>query len=68
VAVTALVISIVAVLAAGASAFYTRVSAKADKGSLTIEQARHLQERRPDLSAIFKEDQWLQGPWNLMRL
>jgi hypothetical protein len=55
-AVAALVISIVAVLVAGASAFYARQSVAVDAGSLEIERSRRLQERRPRLSGIIKFD------------
>jgi hypothetical protein len=53
-AVAALVVSIVAILVAGISSFYADKSARIEEGSLEIERARRLQERRPCLSGIIK--------------
>lgn len=52
-ATIALVVSIVALLVAVASAGYTRRQATAAEGSLTIERERRLEERRPRLTGRF---------------
>ena len=52
-AIIALVVSIVALLVAVASAGYTRRQATAAEGSLTIERERRLEERRPRLTGRF---------------
>lgn len=57
---TALVISIVAMLIAGASAFYTRQQAQAARDTAKIDRERRLAETAPDLDATIEN----MGGWN----
>jgi hypothetical protein len=50
-ALAALIVSVVALLVSGVSAFYTRRQAGAETESTAIERRRHHAERAPDLSA-----------------